>query len=388
MDFSLPEEARMLGELVEKFVEDELMPLESAILARERAGSACALTRDETARLHERCRELGLYGLDVPESLGGADIGLVPKLTAVEKLAYTVVPFTFPPDSPNLHMLIATANPEQRIRYLEPYARGDTVSAIAVSEPQAGGDPAGMRTRAVKEGKDWIINGRKIWISRIAEADFTIVMAVTDRQKKSRGGITAFLIDRDTPGMHIEREIAMLGGRRTYEVVFDECRISEAQVLGEVGQGFAPMQLRLNTRRLEMGATSLGMAQRALDMMLNHVKQRETFGVLLADRQAVQWWIADAATRMHALRLMVWDAACKVEKGEDARTEASMVKYYATEMASDVIDRAMQSFGAMGVTKELPLQLMWQNVRTMRVYEGPTEVHKWVVARRQLRDAK
>ena len=148
------------------------------------------------------------------------------------------------------------------------------------------------------------------------------------------------------------------------------------------------MQLRLNTRRLEMGASSLGMAQRALNMMLRHVKQRKTFGALLADRQAIQWWIAEAATQMHALRLMAWDAACKVENADDARTEISMIKYYATEMVSEVIDHAMQSFGAMGVTKELPLQLMWQNARTMRLYEGPTEVHKWVIARRQLREIK
>lgn len=388
MDFELPEEARMIRELVEKFVEDELMPLEASVLERESQGKPVALTSDETTHLHQRCRELGLYGLDVPESMGGADIGLVAKLSAVEALSRTVVPFTFPPDSPNLHMLIATANDQQKEKYLDPYARGESISAIAISEPQAGGDPAGMLTRAIKDGSDWVINGRKIWISRIASADFTIVMALTDPEKRARGGISAFLVDRDTPGMIIEREIAMLGGRRTYEVVFDDCRIPAGQLLGQEGQGFAPMQLRLNTRRLEMGATSLGMAQRALDMMLSHVKQRTTFGSLLADRQAIQWWIADAATRIHALRLMVWDAAYKTERGDDARTEASMIKYYATEMVSDVIDHAMQSFGAMGVTKELPLQLMWQNARTMRVYEGPTEVHKWVIARRHLRDAK
>ena len=388
MDFTLPEEARMIRDLVEKFVEDELMPLEPSVLAREARGQPSDLTEEENNHLYQRCRELGLYGLDVPESMGGADIGLIPKLVAVEALARSVVPFTFPPDSPNLHMLINTVDDEQREKYLEPYARGDTVSAIAISEPQAGGDPAGMLTRAVKDGSDWVINGRKIWISRIAAADFTIVMALTDAEKRARGGITAFLVDRDTPGMIIEREIPMLGGRRTYEVVFENCRVHERQVLGTIGQGFAPMQLRLNTRRLEMGATSLGMAQRALDMMLRHVKQRRTFGALLADRQAIQWWIAEAATQMHALRLMVWDAACKVENADDARTEASMIKYYATEMVSEVIDHAMQSFGAIGVTKELPLQLMWQNARTMRLYEGPTEVHKWAIARRQLREVK
>ena len=212
MDFALPEEARMIRDLVEKFVEDELMPLEASVLAREAQGQPVSLTQEQNDHLYQRCRELGLYGLDVPESMGGVDIGLIPKLVAVEALARTIVPFIFPPDSPNLHMLIHTVNDEQREKYLEPHARGDTISAIAISEPQAGGDPAGMLTRAVKDDSDWVINGRKIWISRIAAADFTIVMALTDSGKRARGGITAFLVDRDTPEMTIEREIPMLGG--------------------------------------------------------------------------------------------------------------------------------------------------------------------------------
>ena len=385
MDFELPEEARMLSDLVRKFVDDELMPLEPVVLEREARGEPLSLKPEELAPLHAKCKELGLWGLDVPESLGGADVGLIAKLAVQEQLARTVVPFIFPPDSPNLHMMQAAANEDQRARYLEPYARAETISAIAISEPNAGGDPASMMTRAVKDGDDWVINGRKIWISRIANADFTIVMAMTDTEKKARGGITAFLVDKDTPGMMIEREIPMIGGRRTYEVVFEDCRVSSAQVLGEVGAGFAPMQLRLNNRRIEMGATALGMSQRALDMMLDHVTNRSTFGVLLADRQAIQFWISDAATRMHALRLMVWDAAIKAERGDEARNECSMIKYFGTEMATDIIDRAMQAHGAMGITKELPLQLMWQNVRAMRVYEGPTEVHKWVIARRMIK---
>ena len=385
MDFEMPEEARMLQDLVAKFVQDELMPLEPMILERDARGEPVALSAQEQAPLYAKCKELGLWGLDVPEDLGGANIGLVAKLAIQEELAKTVVPFIFPPDSPNLHMLIAATNEDQRERYLEPYARAETTSAIAISEPNAGGDPAGMLTRAVRQGDDWVINGRKIWISRIASADFTIVMAVTDPEKGSRGGITAFLVDKDTPGMVIEREIKMLGGRRTYEVVFDQCQVPHSQVLGEVGNGFAPMQLRLNTRRIEMGATALGMSQRALSMMIEHAKTRTTFGELLADRQAIQFWISDAATRMHALRLMVWDAAWKAERGDEARNECSMVKYFGTEMATDIIDRAMQAHGAMGVTKELPLHLLWQNVRTMRIYEGPTEVHKWVIARRILK---
>jgi acyl-CoA dehydrogenase len=387
VDFELSEEQRMLEDLVSKFVRDELMPLESAVLAREAAGDGAGLTAQELASLHARCKELGLWGLDVPESLGGAELDSVSLVAVNEALRRTVVPFTFPPDSPNLHMLMTTVNDEQREKYLDPYARGESTSAIAISEPGAGADPAAMRTRAIRDGNGWVINGRKIWVSRIKDADFSIVMAVTDPDKGARGGITAFLVDKHTPGFEVTREIPMLGGHKTYEVVFEDCRLDDSQVLGEIGYGFAPMQLRLTVRRLQMGAWCVGLASRALDMLIEHATQRETFGVLLADRQSIQWWIADAATKIHACRLMTYHAAWKQDRGEDVRSEASMLKVFATEMASEIIDHAMQAFGAMGMAKEMPLQLMAQQVRLMRIYEGPSEVHRWVVARRLVRDA-
>jgi acyl-CoA dehydrogenase len=238
-----------------------------------------------------------------------------------------------------------------------------------------------MITRAVKDGDDWVINGRKIWVSRVPQADFIILMARVGEGKRHEG-VTAFIVERGTKGFIIEREIPMLGGQRTYELVFEDMRIPDRQRLGEVGKGFAPMQLRLTVRRLQMGAWSIGITRRALEMMIEHTKQRVTFGARLADRQAIQWWIAEAATRIHACRLMVMDAAAKVDAGRDVRTEASMIKVFATEMAQETLDHAMQSFGAMGVSKELPLQLMMQKVRTMRVYEGPSEVHRMVIARR------
>jgi len=267
------------------------------------------------------------------------------------------------------------------------YARGEAHSAIAISEPNAGGDPAGMTTRAVKDGGDWVINGRKIWVSRVPQSDFTIVMARTGEGKRHEG-VTAFIVERGTKGFNIEREIPMLGGQRTYELTFDDCRIPASQLLGQEGRGFAPMQLRLTVRRLQIGAWCVGMTRRALDLMIGHARQRVTFGQRLADRQAIQWWVAEAAIKIHACRLMVYDAASKSDAGRDVRTEASMVKLYGTEMATETIDHAMQTFGAMGVAKELPLQLMAQRVRTMRVYEGPSEVHRMVIARRLLQDRR
>jgi len=381
------DEHRMLQELVAKFVANELMPLEPTIIAREAKSGRYGLTEEEEAPLLARCTELGLKALDVPESLGGSALPPTALVRVEEELARTIVPFTFPPDSPNLHMMLAVANDYQRERYLKPYAEGRAKSAMAISEPGAGGDPAGMTTRAVKQGDKWIINGRKIWVSRVPSAEFTIVMARTSEGKRAEG-MTAFIVEKDTPGFIIEREISMIGGRRTYELVFENCAVPESQVLGELGKGYAPMQLRLNVRRLEMGARCVGIASRALDMMCEHVKQRSTFGVKLADRQAIQWWIADAATKIHACRLMVVSAAATLENGGNVGTEASMVKVFATEMATEVVDHAMQSFGAMAMTKETPLQLFAQQVRLMRIYEGPTEVHRMSIARKILRDAR
>jgi acyl-CoA dehydrogenase len=235
-------------------------------------------------------------------------------------LGRTVTPYTLPPDSPNLRMLAATVNERQRDAYLAPYVAGKTVSAIGISEPQAGGDPAGMLTRAVRVpgedgGDDWVINGRKIWISRADHADFTILMAVTDREKGARGGMSAFLIDKGTPGFNVLRRIPMVGGAVTYEIALEDCRVEGWKLLGTEGQGFAPMQLRLGTRRLEMAAWSIGMAQRALDMMIDYAPQRKTFGLPLSERQAIQWWVADAATRIHAARLMTYDCAWKIDEG-------------------------------------------------------------------------
>jgi acyl-CoA dehydrogenase len=381
MKFELDEEHRMLADLVQRFVRDELMPLEGAVLEREASGQGAYLTPEERQRLDKVSKELGLWSLDAPEDAGGMGMPHVALVAVNEALGSTVATYTLPPDSPNLRMLMTTVNEQQKKAYLEPYARGETISAIGISEPGAGADPAGMITRAVRDGDDWIINGRKIWITRAAEADFTILMAITDKEKKARGGMSAFLIDRDTPGFNVLRRIPMLGGEFTYEVTLEDCRVPGWKLLGEEGQGFGPMQVRLGTRRMEMAAWCIGAAQRALDMTREYAPQRKTFGHKLSERQSIQWWVADGAAKIHAARLMAYDCAWKIDQGRDVRTEISMIKYYATEMAQEIIDNAMQCFGAMGMTKEMPLHLFAGRVRNMRIYDGPSEVHRMVVAR-------
>ena len=378
------EQTAMIRETVAKFVDRELIPLEPQYLQSKLPGAGHArLTDAQRQRLRDVSKELGLWGLDAPEDLGGHDLPTSTMAAVHEELGRTCVPFVLPPDSPNLRMLQAVGTAAQKAKYLQPYIEGRMSSAIAISEPGAGGDPAGMKTRAVLEGEHWVINGRKIWITNASTADFIIVMARVGNDQR-QGGITSFIVEKGTPGFIIEREIPMLGGESTYEIVFEDCRIPEDSVLGEVGKGYAPMQLRLRTRRLEMGSTCIGIARRALDMLCEHARQRETFGVKLADRQAIQWWVADISTRMHACRLMVRDAADRTDRGEDVRQEASMIKVFATEMAYEACDHAMQTLGALGMTLELPLNALSQKARLMRMYEGPSEVHRQSIARRVL----
>jgi acyl-CoA dehydrogenase len=384
MEFELSEEDRMLKDLVHKFVSDELMPLEAGVLKREAEGQGLGIGEKERVRIDKRSHELGLWGLDAPKDIGGLDLPAVALVGVNEEMARTVTPYTLPPDSPNLRMLMATVNERQKAAYLEPYVAGKTISAIGISEPGAGSDPAAMISRAEKDGDGWVLNGRKIWTSRAAEADFTIVMAITDKEKRARGGISAFLVDKGTKGFNVLRRIPMIGGVHTYEVALEDCRVEGWKLLGQEGNGFGPMQLRLGTRRIQMAAWSCGIAQRALDMICEFAPQRVTFGKPLSERQAIQWWVAEGQTKLHAARLMTYDCAWKLDQGRDVRQEISMIKWYATEMAYEIVDHAMQTFGAMGMTKELPLQLMQTRLRTMRIFDGPTEVHKWVVARNML----
>ncbi len=386
MDFRLSDAQQMLRDLCARFRDDHLRPLEPQVLAREARGGTAYLTDEECGPLDARAKELGLYALDGPEEYGGSDLDCVTMVGVWEELGQTCIEYTFPPDSPNLRMLMQCCTPEQRLRYLDPYSRGEAISAIAISDPGGGADPAAMTTRAVLEGDTWVINGRKIWITKADKAAFTILMASTDPSKGARGGISAFVVDRDTPGFVIQREIPMLGGHTTYEIVIDNLRLPRSALLGQEGDGFGPMQLRLNTRRVQMGAWCAGKTRYALDIMKAWVRDRKTFGDLLANRQAIQWWIADAEMQLHALRLMVYNTAAKIDSGQQARTECSMVKLMGTELAWDTIDKAMQALGGMGMTRELPLAMMANHVRLMRIYEGPSEVHRMLIARHALDD--
>ena len=389
MDFALPEELRMLRETVARFVKEELMPLEKDVIRRESERGltdAPLIAPDVEQALARKAQDIGLYGIDVPEAYGGQNLGMLAKAVVIEELKYSITPFVLPPDSPNLWMLRETCKGDQIQKYLVPYANGEKKSAIAITEPGAGSDPAGMKTRAEYKGGKWVINGQKVFISGARKADFLIVMAVTDPEKGSRGGITAFLVDQGTKGLSIPSVFNTLGEHAPYGVFFDNVEVSDDQVLGEIGKGFAPMQNRLGVRRMEIACRALGYARRCLDLVIPWANERKTFGAFLADRQSVQWYIADSWQEMEMVRWITWRLAWKMDQGEkNWRREAAMVKLQGSEMIGRVADRAMQLFGGMGMTKDMPLEYIYRACRSFRIYEGPSEIHRWFIARDLLR---
>lgn len=390
MDFELPEESRMVRDTVARFTTDELIPHEALIIRREaeRGYSDTPLIPPELeSTLQAKAREIGLWGIDVPEEFGGQDLGMLTKCLVVEQLKHSVVPFVLPPESPNLFMLKELCRGDQIDRYLLPYSRGEKKSCLALSEPGAGSDAAAIKTRAERRNGKWVLNGTKLWISNARRADFMIVMAVTDAKADKRSAFTAFLVDRGTPGLSIPTSFPMIGEYHPYEVVLDNVELDDSHVLGEIGAGFGPLSKRLGVRRLEIASRCLGLATRCLNMMIEQANTRQTFGAPLADRQAVQWWISDSYQELEMVRLLVYQMAWKMDQGRgDVRLDGSMVKVQGTEMIARVVDRAIQLFGGMGVSKELPLEYISRMCRVMRIVEGPSEVHRWVVARELLRN--
>ena len=390
MNFELPEDIRMIREVVGRFTREKLIPLEPTVIRREAERGFTdtpLLPPQEAERLHAEAKDIGLWGMDVPAEFGGQELGALTKIIAIEQLKHSIVPFVLPPDSPNLHLLKDNCKGSQIDRYLLPYARGEKKSCLALTEPGAGSDAGAIAMRAERRNGKWVLNGSKIFISNAKDADFIITIAVTDPAKKSRGGMTAFLVDKGSRGLSIPASYPMIGEYHPYQVHYDFVELDDDHVLGEVGQAFVPLQRRLSVRRAEIAARCLGLARRCIGMMIEQANTRSTFGSKLADRQAVQWWIADSYQEMEACRLAVYRLATRIDEGAaDIRLDGSMVKIQAPEMVARVIDRAIQLFGGMGVSKELPLEYMYRVARAYRIVEGPSEVHRWTIARDLLRN--
>lgn len=382
IDFSLPEDSRLLVETVRKFVSAEVQPLEDET---DRTGviPAAALKR-----VKAKAQALGLYAMNMPMDIGGGGLSCVDHCLVEEEFGKTsdaLIRRIFGQVYP---MLLACKG-DQVEKYLLPTVRGDLICAMAITEPGAGSDAASISTTAQREGDQWVLNGTKHFISDGDIADYVIVMGLTDREKRARGGITLFLVDKGTPGFSVSRTQPMMGhrGYGHAELVFDNCRIPASAVLGEVGNGFKLiMQSVLEIRLAHIGARAVGMASRALDMMRRYAAGRKQFGQAIGEFQMVQKMIADSAIEIFGIKMMVLNAAWEIDQGLEPRDKVSMIKVAASEMQGRVVDRAIQVFGGMGFTKELPLERMYRDARVTRIYDGTSEIHRMLVARSTIRN--
>ncbi len=291
--------------------------------------------------------------------------------------AYIPACGAFGVDPPNV---IFMGTPDQIERYAKPMVEGRTRAFMAISEASGGSDPArSIRCRAERVGDKYILNGSKMWITGAGSADWGVLYARTGEQGQ-RGGISSFIVDRDTPGLSM-RAIGVIRSYEPYELTFDNVEIPIANRLGEEGQGFQIAEKWLVEGRVPYAAGTIGVAQAALDLAIEWTKDRETFGKPLSERQAIQWMLADSEIELRAARLLVWQAAWKADLGQPMKVDASIAKVFATETAFRVVDRCVQIFGGLGVAKEMPLERWFRELRIKRIGEGPSEVQRMVVAR-------
>src|SRR5207248_796060 len=296
------------------------------------------------------------------------------------------------PDAGNAEILLMFGTDEQKQQWLLPLVAGDIRSFFSMTEPEvSGADPTGLRTRAMRDGNDWVIDGHKWFSSGADGAAFGIVMAVTDPDEHPHRRMSQIIVAADTPGVEIVRAVPVMGhagrGWSTHcEVRYTNVRVPVANTLGEPGDGFRIAQKRLGPGRIHHVMRWLGQMQRAFELMCGYALERRAFGEPLADKQTVQNWIAESAAAIQACRLMTLQAAHRLDEGDEARVEVSLLKFYAAGVLNDVIDRALQVHGGLGMTEDTPLASMWRAARAARIYDGADEVHKMVVARRILRE--
>jgi len=379
---ALPEELLMFRDSIRRFVDKELIPLENAL------GPDGLLDEATAQTVRERAQQAGLWLMDVPEEIGGQGLSLLPLAVFCEEVGRSTVASWVRHHGlfgPTVGPILLQLNESQREKYLYPVVEGKKKFCFAQTEPDAGSDPSAMRARAVKTDSGYRINGVKRFITRAGNADFALVMAITDPEKGARGGTSCFIVDMDTPGVQLASAERTLMGDKPWEIAFEDVEVPFENLVGEEGAGFALAQGYINHGRIRQGAHACGAAERCLGLTATYANQRKTFGQLLAERQGVQWMIADGFTQVYATRLMVYDAARKVDAGVDARMETFMIKTFGIEMGFKVVDDCMQLHGGMGLTEDTPIERFWRDLRSYRITEGPTEVLRTTLARQILK---
>jgi butyryl-CoA dehydrogenase len=377
MDFALDEELRMFQKMFRDFAQNEIAPLAETLDREERPPL-------ETLKL---AAEQGFLGAPFPEEYGGSEIGTIGYCMMLEELGKVCMSTA---TIIEVHTSIAAmciyldGTEEQKQTYLEPLAQGEKMGSFALTEPGAGSDAAGVQTTAVRDGDEVILNGNKIWIINGSIAGTFVVFAKTDPEKGARG-ITAFIVEKDTPGFTVSRNEKMMGlrGVPVATLFFDDCRVPAANILGgeeKLNQGFVTAMKALDYGRLSVGAICLGVAQGALEAGVQFACEREQFGVPIALKQAIQNYIADAATEIEALRYLVYHTAWMVDHGQEYTKEAAMVKLFGAEMAGRVVNNMLQTHGGYGYIKDYPIERMYRDVRASRIFEGTSEIQRFVIA--------
>ena len=377
MDFKLPEELQMLQQNLRRYVDNEMIPHERETL------NGIELKPEWREKFQDGMKKLGLWMMDVPEEYGGPGLSLLAKSIVWQELGRTIA---LPAredgiTGPQVRHILFQLQGEMREKYLMPTLRGEKRACFAQTEPDAGSDPGGMRTTAVLEGDHYIINGVKRFITGAGKSDYMQLMAATDRSKGSRGGISCFIVDMNTPGVKLTAQYETMMGDKPWEIVLDNVRVPVSHRVGEEGKGFGLAQKWLGAGRVKHGSRALGVAERSLEMAVQYSHQRSTFGKPLAERQGIQWQLTDIWMNLDVATLLVRRAASLIDDGQEARVVAYHCKYFADEMAFAAIDRCMQIHGGIALTTDLPIERMWRQQRSYRITEGASEVMRTVIAR-------
>jgi alkylation response protein AidB-like acyl-CoA dehydrogenase len=383
MDFAIPEEYRELTVNLTDFIERELRPLEDSELETERDEVPLELRE----RVRKRSAELGFYAADFPEDLGGSglpQLGMVLLREAAARSGCRLAAFaTYGPEGPTGVLLSGTD--EQKKKYLSPLISADTSMCFALTEPDAGSDAQNIKTTATKDGDEWVLNGTKHFITNGRQADYALVFAANDRSKRAQGGITAFIVEKGTPGFEVGRgQIGMVEGEGQYELIFDDCRVGEEQILGgpaNVGMGFYSAMQFLAMGRLSIGAMCNGIAEYCLNLGIDYAKQRTAFDRPIGKNQYIQGHIVDSLVELKAAKLMTYECAWRYDQGEPVIQESSIVKLYSAEMVNRVVDRMIQVHGGMGWMRDLPLERIYRLVRIFTLVEGTSEIQKYIIAK-------
>lgn len=376
MSFVLEDQQRLLVRTIRNFVKRELMPLEDTVEAQG------FLADDIATEIQQKSRDLGLYAVNIPTEYGGGGLSVFDWMLAEEQYGHTsdiLIRRAFG----NVYEILLEGNAEQIETYLLPTVRGERTCSVAFTEPAAGSDAASIKTRAVRDGDDWILNGAKHYISDGLYSDFFVVTAVTDPDA-GYNGISTFIVEKGMSGFTIGRDQPMMGLRGTshVEMSFDDVRLSKTHLLGPEGKGLKMALATLGRVRLaQVAARATGKATHIMDMMLEHARERKQFGAQIGTFQMVQQMLADSAMEINATRLALWQTASRIDQGEDPRASISMLKVQAAEMLGHVVDRAVQIFGGMGYCRDLPIERYYRDARIYRIYDGASEIHRVVMAK-------